>query len=81
MNKIVIIGNLTKNPELRSTTAGVPVCGFTVAVNRPKTANNQEPGADFFNVNAWRGLGENCARFLESGKKVCVVGKVSFACI
>ena len=77
MNKIIIIGNLTKNPELRTTTAGVNVCGFTVAVNRPKTANNPEPGADFFNVNAWRGLGENCAKFLEKGRKVCVVGRVS----
>ena len=77
MNKLIIIGNLTKDPELRSTQAGVNVCGFTVAVNRPKTQNNQDPGADFFNVNAWRQLGENCARFLEKGKKVCVVGKIS----
>ena len=77
MNKITIIGNLTKTPELRSTQDGTPVCGFTVAVNRTKTKNNQNPGADFFNVNAWRGLGENCARFLEKGRKVCVVGRVS----
>lgn len=77
MNKITIIGNLTKNPELRSTNDGTPVCGFTVAVNRPKTSKNPEPGADFFNVNAWRGLGENCAKYLEKGKKVCVIGKVS----
>jgi single-strand DNA-binding protein len=68
---------LTKNPELRSTTAGVSVCGFTVAVNRPKTTNNPDPGADFFNVNAWRGLGENCARYLERGRKVAVTGRIS----
>ena len=77
MNKITIIGNLTKAPELRSTQAGVNVCGFTVAVNRKKTQNNPDPGADYFNVNAWRQLGENCAKFLEKGKKVCVVGSVS----
>ena len=77
MNRITIIGNLTKDPELRSTQSGVNVCGFTVAVNRPKTANNQDPGADFFNVNAWRGLGENCAKFLEKGKKVAVMGRIS----
>lgn len=77
MNKITIIGNLTKDPELRSTQAGVSVCGFTVAVNSPKTQNNPEPGADYFNVNAWRQLGENCSRFLEKGKKVCVVGRIS----
>lgn len=77
MNKVTIIGNLTKAPELRSTQAGVNVCGFTVAVNRPKTQNNPDPGADYFNVNAWRQLGENCARFLEKGKKVCVIGRIS----
>lgn len=77
MNKITIIGNLTKAPELRSTQDGTPVCGFTVAVNRPKTRNNPEPGADFFNVNAWRGLGENCSKYLAKGRKVCVVGRVS----
>ena len=77
MNKITIIGNLTKDPELRTTQAGVSVCGFTVAVNRPKTPNNQDPGADFFNVNAWRGLGENCAKYLAKGSKVAVVGRIS----
>ena len=81
MNKITIIGNLTKDPELRTTNAGVNVCGFTVAVNRPKTQpnreNNTDPGADYFNVNAWRALGDNCAKFLAKGRKVCVVGRVS----
>ena len=77
MNKIVIIGNLTKPCELRHTQDGIAVCGFTVAVNRPKTRNNQDPGADFFNVNAWRGLGETCAKYLDKGRKVAVTGKVS----
>lgn len=77
MNKLTIIGNLTKDPELRSTNAGVSVCGFTVAVNRPKTPNNPDPGADFFNVNAWRQLGENCAKYLAKGRKVCVIGRIS----
>lgn len=77
VNQATIIGNLTKDPELRTTTTGVSVCGFTVAVNRPKTQNNPEPGADFFNVSAWRGLGESCAKYLNKGSKVCVVGPVS----
>jgi single-strand DNA-binding protein len=77
MNKITIIGNLTKAPELRSTQDGTPVCGFTVAVNRTKTKNNPDPGADFFNVNAWRGLGENCAKYLDKGRKVAVTGRIS----
>lgn len=77
MNKLTIIGNLTKNPELRTTATGLSVCSFTVAVNRRKTANNSNPEPDFFNVSAWRQLGENCAKFLEKGRKVCVVGSVS----
>ena len=76
MNQLTIIGNLTKKPELRYTQDGTSVCGFTVAVNRKKTRNNPDPGADYFNVNAWRGLGENCAQYLDKGKKVCVIGKV-----
>lgn len=77
MNKLIIIGNLTKAPELRTTTSGINVCTFTVAVNRKKTASNQEPGVDYFRVTAWRQLGEICAKFLEKGKKVCVIGAVS----
>ena len=77
MNSLTIIGNLTKAPELRHTQDGTAVCGFTVAVNRKKTQNNPEPGADYFNVNAWRGLGENCHKYLEKGRKVCVMGRVS----
>ena len=81
MNSIMIIGNLTKNPELRSTTDGTSVCGFTVAVNRPKTRsdreNNTDPGADFFNVNAWRQKGEVCAKYLQKGSKVAVTGRIS----
>lgn len=76
MNKITIIGNLTKQPEMRYTQDGTSVCGFTVAVSRPRTKNNPDPGADFFNVSAWRGLGDNCAKYLEKGRKVCVVGRV-----
>ena len=77
MNKLYIIGNLTREPELRTTSAGVNVCDFTVAVNRRKSGNNQQPEADFFRVSAWRQLGENCAKFLHKGSKVCAVGPVS----
>ena len=77
MNKLTIIGNLTKDPELRTTQDGISVCGMTVAVNRRKTHNQQQPEADFFRVTAWRALGENCAKYLSKGKKVCVIGPVS----
>ena len=76
MNQLTIIGNLTKDPELRATQSGISVCSFTVAVNRKKTAEGQ-PDADFFNVTAWRELGVNCHNYLQKGKKVCVVGPVS----
>ena len=77
MNKLTIIGCLCADPELRSTPDGVSVCDFRVAVNRKKTRNNQDPGADFFRVTVWREKGENCAKYLSKGKKVCVVGTVS----
>lgn len=77
MNKVTIIGNLTRAPELRTTQSGISVCTFTVAVNRRKTQNQQQPEADFFRVSAWRELGENCGKWLIKGKKVAVVGPVS----
>lgn len=75
MNKLTIIGNLTRDPELRTTATGLSVCTFTVAVNRRKSG--QETEADFFKVTAWRERGETCAKYLQKGKKVCVVGPVS----
>lgn len=77
MNKLFITGNITKYPELRTTSAGKEVCTFTVAVNRRKTGNNQQPEADFFRVSAWDGLAKSCGQFLAKGRKVAVVGSVS----
>ena len=76
MNKLTIIGNLVKDPELRSTQSGKQVCSFTVAVNR-RVKPGEEAKADFFRVNAWNQLGENCGKYLTKGKKVAVVGSVS----
>lgn len=76
MNVITIVGNLTKDPELRTTQQGKFVCSFDVAVNRRRKVENQ-PEADFFHVNAWNEMGENCAKYLSKGKKVGVVGRVS----
>ena len=73
MNKITVIGNLTKDPETRTTPNGNTVCTFTVAVNRKKVS---EPQTDFFRVNAWGKLGELCGRFLNKGRKVAVVGEL-----
>ena len=73
MNSLTIIGNVTKDCELRTTPTGVNVCTFTVAVN--DKYNKDEP-AQFFRVTAWRKLGESCANFVKKGMKVCVVGPV-----
>lgn len=77
MNKLTIIGNLTRDPELRTTSSGVSVCSFTVAVNRRNRNQNGQAEADFFRVSAWRERGETCAKYLTKGKKVCVIGPVS----
>lgn len=77
MNRLTIIGNLTADPVTRTTQSGLNVCTFTVAVNRRKTQNNPDPGADFFRVTAWRQLGENCQKYLAKGRKVAVIGAVS----
>ena len=78
MNKLTIIGNLTRDPESRTTATGSTVCSFTVAVNRRRSSqNSNQPDADFFRVSAWNQLGENCQRYLAKGRKVAVVGRVS----
>ena len=75
MNKVILIGNLTRDPELRQTRDGTPVCSFTVAVNRRRRGDAPQE-ADFFQVSAWRELGENCKKYLTKGKKVFVSGPV-----
>ena len=76
MNKVYLIGNLTRDPELSETATGVAFCRFAVAVNRPFTNSDGNREVDFFNVIVWRGLAENCGRFLKKGSKVAVVGSL-----
>lgn len=76
MNKLTIIGNLVRSPEQRTTQSGISVTTFTLAVNRRRQQDGQ-PEADFFRVTAWRGLAETCGKYLDKGRKVCVVGPVS----
>lgn len=72
MNKAVLIGNLTKDPENRTTPNGTSVTTFTVAVQR--TFNREE--ADFVPIVTWRGLADNCAKYLVKGQKVAVLGRI-----
>ena len=76
MNKITLIGNLTNDPETRSTPNGVTICTFTIATNRRFANSDGERQSDFFRINAWRQLGEVCAKHLAKGKKVAVVGEL-----
>lgn len=76
MNKIILIGNLTKDPEITTTSNGVSVCKFTIAVQRKFANSEGGRDADFLNVVAWRGLAENCHKFLKKGSKVGVVGSI-----
>ena len=79
MNKVFLIGNLTRDPEMRTTQSGVSLCSFTIAVNR-RRGNNAEAGqpeADFFRITAWRQLGDICGRYLAKGRKVAITGTVS----
>ena len=76
MNKVFLIGNLTRDPEMRSTSAGIPVCNFSIAVNRRKNAQTGQQETDFFNIVAWRQLAELCGRYLAKGRKVAVCGSI-----
>ena len=76
MNKITLIGNLTHDPEVRSTANGTTVCSFTIAVNRRFAQQNGERVTDFFRINAWRQLGDTCAKYLAKGRKVAVIGEL-----
>ena len=77
MNKVFLIGNLTRDPELKSTSAGTPVCNFTVAVNRRfRNSQTGQQETDFLNVVAWRQLAELCSRYLSKGRKVAVTGSI-----
>ena len=75
MNKVFIIGNLTRDPELRLTNSGAKVCSFTVAVNRRKKQDGTQD-ADYIQVQAWQTLAEICTKYLAKGRKVAVDGEI-----
>ena len=79
MNKIILIGNLTRDPELKTTPNGYSVCEFTIAVNdrNARRQQNGQESAQFFRISAWRQLGENCQRYLAKGRKVYVSGPLT----
>ncbi len=77
MNKVILIGRLARDPELRTTASGISMVRFTVAVNRRvNTQNGGQPQTDFIGCIAWRGQAENIARFCSKGSQVAVDGRI-----
>lgn len=74
-NKVIIAGNLTRDPELRFTGSGIPVCDFGIAVNRVRSKSEE---VDFFDVTAWRELGETIANYKKKGDPILVEGKLQY---
>ncbi|MCQ2399613.1 MAG: single-stranded DNA-binding protein, partial [Clostridia bacterium] len=76
MNKVILIGNLTRDPEVSETTSGITVCKFAIAVSRDFAGSDGNKETDYFNITVWRGRAEVCGKFLHKGNKVCVVGSL-----
>lgn len=76
LNRVILIGRLTKDPELRYTPSGVAVTQFTIAVDRPFTSQGGEREADFIPVVTWRQLAETCANYLRKGRLTAVEGRI-----
>jgi len=76
MNKVILIGNLAADPELRRTASDIPVCTFRLAVQRRFSNAQGVKEADFFTIVAWRQTAELCSRFLTKGRKCAVVGSL-----
>jgi len=74
-NKVVLIGRLTRDPELRHTNNNIPVCSFSLAVNR-SYSSNQDKDVDFLNCTAWRKQAENISRYVSKGSLVAVEGRI-----
>lgn len=74
-NRVVLAGNLTRDPELKFTNNGIPVCNFGIAVNRVRSKNEE---VDFFDIKAWRELGETIANYKQKGDPILIEGRLEF---
>jgi single-strand DNA-binding protein len=81
INRVVLTGNLTRDPELRSTSSGMSVCSLRVACNtrrKNQSTGEWEDKPNFFDVTVWGAQGENCARFLSKGRPVAIDGRLEW---
>lgn len=76
MNKVILMGRLTQDPEMRQTTTGKSVCSFRLAVNRRFSRQGEQDQADFFPVSAWEKTAEFCNSYFRKGQQVAVIGRV-----
>lgn len=76
LNKVILAGRLTADPELKSTPGGVPVTTFSIAVNRTYKPKDGDPQADFINVTAWRGIAEFVTKYFRKASSICIVGSM-----
>ena len=76
MNKVILIGRLTRDPELRYTSSNIPVATFSLAVDRPFTSQSGERETDFINIVVWRKQAENCKNYINQGSQVAVEGRI-----
>lgn len=76
MNKVILIGRLTKDPEIRKTSTDISTCRFTIAVNRDYTSQGQEQKADFISCVAWRNQAENLCKYQRKGNQIAVEGNI-----
>lgn len=76
MNKVILVGNLTRDPEQTETPSGVAVCRFAIAVSRDYANADGNKETDFFNITVWRNKAENCGKYLKKGNKVAIVGSL-----
>lgn len=74
MNKVILMGRLTADPELRYSSSSVPICRFTIAVDRPYVKQGEERQADFFRIVTWRSTAEFVSRYFKKGVRILVEG-------
>jgi single-strand DNA-binding protein len=80
INRVVLTGNLTRDPVLRNTSSGTPVCGLRIASNTPRKTSGGEwvDKPNYLSVTVWGALGENCNRFLAKGRPVAIDGRLEW---
>lgn len=76
MNKVIMIGRLVRDPELRYTSSGTPVCNLRIAVRKNYQTKEGEPDADFFNVVVWNGQAEATAKYMGKGRQIAICGRL-----